>query len=34
MIAAARDEGIAIIRTKENQFVVSGKLYACLERTV
>jgi len=28
MLAAAREEGIAILRTKENQFVVSGKLYA------
>jgi len=27
MIAAAKDEGIAIILTKENQFTVSGKLY-------
>jgi hypothetical protein len=27
MIPAARDEGVAIIRTKENQFTVSGKLY-------
>jgi len=27
MIAAAKDEGIALIRTKENQFTVSGKLY-------
>jgi hypothetical protein len=33
MIAAARDEKIAIIRTAENQFTVSGKLYAFLERT-
>ncbi|MDR0387858.1 MAG: hypothetical protein LBH57_07440 [Treponema sp.] len=27
MILAAREEGIAIIRTGENQFTVSGKLY-------
>jgi serine kinase of HPr protein (carbohydrate metabolism regulator) len=30
MIAAAKDEGIAIILTKENQYKVSGKLYALL----
>jgi hypothetical protein len=27
MIQAAAEEGIAILRTKESQFVVSGKLY-------
>jgi serine kinase of HPr protein (carbohydrate metabolism regulator) len=27
MIPAAQDEGIVIIRTRENQFTVSGKLY-------
>ena len=27
MLEAAKDEGIAILRTKENQFTVSGKLY-------
>ena len=27
MMEAAKDEGIAIIRTKENQFTVSGKLW-------
>ena len=27
MVEAAKDEGIAIIRTKENQFTVSGKLW-------
>jgi hypothetical protein len=27
MLEAAKDEGIAVIRTKENQFVVSGKLW-------
>jgi hypothetical protein len=26
-LASAKDEGVAIIRTKENQFTVSGKLY-------
>ncbi|MDR2070876.1 MAG: hypothetical protein LBP81_05625 [Treponema sp.] len=31
MIPAARDEGIAIIRTRENQFTVSGKLYEFLK---
>jgi predicted transcriptional regulator len=30
MIEAAKDEGIAILRTKENQFTVSGKLYNAL----
>jgi len=30
MLEAARDEGIAVIRTKENQFTVSGKLYNLL----
>jgi hypothetical protein len=33
MVGAARDEGIAILRTQENQFTVSGKLYALLGRT-
>ena len=27
MIEAAKSEGIAIVRTRENQFTVSGKLY-------
>ncbi|MDR0486961.1 MAG: hypothetical protein LBG91_01805 [Treponema sp.] len=27
MLEAAKDEGIAVIRTKENQFTVSGKLW-------
>jgi len=27
MTEAARDEGIAVIRTKENQFTVSGKIW-------
>ena len=30
MLEAAKDEGIAVIRTKENQFNVSGKLWALL----
>ena len=32
MLAAAKDEGIAILLTKENQFTVSGKLYKLLNR--
>jgi len=32
MIAAAKEEGIAILRTKENQFTVSGKLYKLLNQ--
>ena len=31
MLEAAKDEGIAIIRTKENQFTVSGKLWNFLK---
>jgi hypothetical protein len=31
MLEAAKDEGIAVIRTKENQFTVSGKLYTALK---
>lgn len=31
MLEAARDEGIAVIRTRENQFTVSGKLFAALK---
>jgi len=27
MLEAAKDEGIAVIRTKDNQFTVSGKLW-------
>jgi ACT domain-containing protein len=27
MLEAAKDEGIAVIRTKENQFTVSGKIW-------
>jgi hypothetical protein len=27
MLEAARDEGIAVLLTRENQFTVSGKLY-------
>ncbi len=30
MLASARDEGIAVLRTAESQFVVSGRLYALL----
>jgi hypothetical protein len=30
MLEAARNENIAVIRTKENQFTVSGKLYNVL----
>jgi predicted transcriptional regulator len=32
MMSAAKDEGIAIIRTKENQFTVSGKIYNILQK--
>jgi len=32
MLEAAKDEGIAVIRTKENQFTVSGKLYAAIQK--
>jgi hypothetical protein len=31
MIAAAKDERVAIIRTTENQFTVSGRLYEFLK---
>ena len=27
MLEAAKDEGVAVIRTKENQFTVSGRLW-------
>ena len=30
MLEAAKDEGIAVLRTKDNQFTVSGKLYAAI----
>ena len=30
MLEAAKDEGIAVIRTQENQFTVSGKIYKLL----
>ncbi|GHU97288.1 hypothetical protein FACS189483_02820 [Spirochaetia bacterium] len=33
MIESARDEGIAVIRTRENQFTVSGKLYDLLNKS-
>ena len=32
MLEAARDEGIAVIRTTENQFSVSGRLWELLKR--
>ena len=31
MLEAARDEGIAVIRTRENQFTVSGKIWEMLK---
>ncbi|MCL2211317.1 MAG: hypothetical protein FWB95_05290 [Treponema sp.] len=31
MLETAKDEGIAVIRTKENQFTVSGRLYAAIK---
>jgi len=31
MLETAKDEGIAVVRTKENQFTVSGKLYELLK---
>ena len=33
MLAAAKDEGIAVFLTKETQFTVSGKLYALLNKS-
>jgi hypothetical protein len=33
MLEAARDEGIAVIRTRENQFTVSGKIWELLRHT-
>ena len=32
MLAAAREEGIAVLLTKESQFTVSGKLYKMLNK--
>jgi len=32
MLEAAKDEGIAVFLTKENQFTVSGKLYALFRK--
>jgi hypothetical protein len=32
MLEAAKDEGIAVLLTKENQFTVSGKLYEILRK--
>jgi len=31
MIAAAKDEGIAILLSKENQYRISGKLFALID---
>ena len=33
MLQAAKEEGIAVLLSKENQFTVSGKLYAILKTT-
>jgi hypothetical protein len=32
MLAAAKDEGIAVLLSKENQYTVSGKLYSLLNK--
>jgi len=32
MLEAAKDEGIAVLLTKENQFTVSGKLWEFLHK--
>jgi serine kinase of HPr protein (carbohydrate metabolism regulator) len=32
MLEAAKDEGVAVIRTKENQFTVSGKIWELLKK--
>ena len=32
MLTAAKDEGIAVLLTKENQYTVSGKLYGLLNK--
>jgi serine kinase of HPr protein (carbohydrate metabolism regulator) len=32
MLEAAKEEGIAVIRTKENQYTVSGKLWELLKK--
>ena len=32
MLAAAKEEGIAVLLTKDNQFTVSGKLYKMLAK--
>ena len=34
MLEATKDEGIAVVRTTENQFTVSGKLYGLLNNGV
>ena len=33
MLAAAKEEGIAVLLCKENQFTVSGKLYGLLNKS-
>ena len=33
MLQSAKDEGIAVIRTKKNQFTVSGILYNAINKT-
>ena len=33
MLEAAKDEGIAVLLTKENQYTVSGKLYGLLVKS-
>jgi hypothetical protein len=32
MLSAAKDEGIAVLHTRENQFTVSGKLFTIFNR--
>jgi serine kinase of HPr protein (carbohydrate metabolism regulator) len=32
MLEAAKEEGIAVIRTKENQFTVSGRLWELFKK--
>jgi len=32
MLASAKEEGIAILLSKENQFTISGKLYSLLNK--
>ncbi|MDR0600101.1 MAG: hypothetical protein LBG84_08500 [Treponema sp.] len=33
MLEAAKDEGVAVIRTRENQYTVSGKIWTALKST-